>query len=181
MSCCGKLGEALKKIFNALKPLLAVALLCVSAYFLFLAPAGATVGSVFGGLSWMPSVITTSTISATTAGYLALGAAVIVDADGVSKLAGSVANKVGRIAGKVVAAAAAGAGAGLFGGNAWIWALGALALYFLMTGDDEEESTSKDGSAPEADAPPARAEQKTSLSLFSRDADDREGKGTAYA
>lgn len=181
MSCCGKLGEALKKIFDALKPLLAVALLCVSAYFLFLAPAGATVGSVFGGLSWMPSVITTSTVSATTAGYLALGAAVIVDADGVSELAASAANTVGNIAGNVVAAAAAGASAALFGGNAWLWALGALALYFLVIGDKKEEGTSKDGSAPKADAPLARPEQETSLSLLSKDADNQEGEGTAYA
>lgn len=179
MSCCGKLGEALKKIFNALKPLLAVALLCASAYFLFLAPAGATVGSVFGGLSWMPSVITTSAMSATTAGYLALGAAVIVDADGVAELASSAAKTVGNIAGKVVAAAAAGASAGLFGGNAWLWALGALAVYFLVAGDSDEEDTSKDSAVPRADAPPARAEQETSLSLFS-DRDSSAGDGSAY-
>lgn len=138
MSCCGKLGEALKKIFNALKPLLAVALLCVSAYFLFLAPAGATVGSVFGGLSWMPTAITTSAISASTAGYLALGAAVLVDSEGVSQLAGTVASSVGKVAGTVVAAAAGGLVSGLSGGNALLWIIGGLALYFLLTSDDDE-------------------------------------------
>lgn len=148
MSCCGKLGEALKKIFNALKPLLAVALLCVSAYFLFLAPAGATVGSVFGGLSWMPTAIATSAVSASTAGYLALGAAVLVDSEGVSQLAGSVASTVGKVAGTVVAAAAGGLASGLFGGNAALWIIGGLALYFLLKSDDEEE---KEDGARDAD------------------------------
>lgn len=156
MSCCGKLGAALKKIFNALRPLLAVALLCVAAYFLFLAPVGATVGSVFGSISWMPAAISGSAMAATTAGYLALGAAVLVDAEGIGEVVGGAVGTVARTAGAVVAAAAGGALSGLFGGNFLPLALGAFALYLFFTrkkdkdeneGSDSDESSRDDGNS----------------------------------
>lgn len=164
MSCCGKLGAALKKIFNALRPLLAVALLCVAAYFLFLAPVGATVGSVFGSISWMPLAVSGSAMTATTAGYIALGAAVLVDAEGIGEIVGSAVGTVANTAGAVIAAAAGGAASGLFGGNFLPFALGAFALYLFFTRKkDEDESEKSNPDTSSRDGGDSRAPEKPNV------------------
>lgn len=144
MSCCSGLANVLKKVFNALKPLLTVALLCAAAYFLFLAPATATLGSTLGSLSWMPTVIAESTLAASTVGYIALGAAVLVDPEGIGELAGSAAQTIGKVAGSVVAGLAGGVAGGLFGGNfLGFAALGALAWFLFFRKDDDGETVSE--------------------------------------
>lgn len=164
MSCCGKLGAALKKIFNALRPLLAVALLCVAAYFLFLAPAGATVGSVFGSVPWMPLAVSGSAMTATTAGYVALGAAVLVDAEGIGGIVGDAAGAVARTAGAVVAAAIGGAASGLFGGDFLPLALGAFVLYLFFTRKkDEDKSGKSDSDESSRDDGDSRASEKPNV------------------
>lgn len=149
MSCCGKIGEALKKVFKVLKPLLAVALVAFAGYLLWLVPAGATLGSVLAGVSWLPAALTTSTITATTAAYIALGAAVVIDSEGLGAAAGSVAKGVGTVAGKVLAGAAAGVAAGVSGGNNWLLyaALAAAAWYFLFR-DEEDKETETESASP---------------------------------
>lgn len=142
MSCCSKLGDIIKKVINALKPILVVALLCVAAYFLILAPAGSV--ALFEGFTFLPTFATSLSLQASTWGYLALGAAVMVDPNAVGEIAGNAAEAVGKVAGTVAAGVAGGVATGLFGGsNGWFFAaIGAFLLYKLFIakdGDEEEE------------------------------------------
>lgn len=140
MSCCSKLGNIIKKVINALKPILVVALLCVAAYFLILAPAGAV--ALFEGFTFLPTFVTSLSLQASTWGYLALGAAVMVDPAAVGEIAGNAAKAVGEVAGTVVSAAAGGVAASLFGGSSgWVFAaVGAFLFYkFFLASDDDDE------------------------------------------
>lgn len=140
MSCCNKLSDIIKKVISALKPILVVALLCVAAYFLILAPAGAV--ALFEGFTFLPAFVTSVSLKASTWGYLALGAAVMVDPAAVGEVAGNVAESVGQIAGTVISAAAGGVASSLFGGSSsWILAAaGAFLFYkFFLASDDDEK------------------------------------------
>lgn len=135
---CSGISSILKSIVNALKPILTIALLAAAAYFLFIAPAGATLASTFSGISWMPAVIAESSISVVTAGYLALGAAVVLNPEGVAQVVSSVANSVGTVAGSVISGVATGL---ISGSNIGTWALyGALAWFFLFRKDSKDET-----------------------------------------
>lgn len=135
---CKGISSILKSIVNALKPILTIALLAAAAYFIFIAPAGATLGSTFAGISWMPAVIAESTLSVATAGYLALGAAVVLDPEGVAAVTSSVANNVGSVAGSILSGVTAGL---VSGSNIGAWVLyGALAWFFLFRKDSKDET-----------------------------------------
>lgn len=135
---CKGISSILKSIVNALKPILTIALLAAAAYFLFIAPVGATLGSTFAGISWMPAVIAESALSVATAGYLALGAAVVLNPEGVAQVASSVANGVGAVASSIVSGVLKGFASG---SNIGSWALyGALAWFFLFRKDSKDET-----------------------------------------
>lgn len=135
---CKGISSILKSIVNALKPILTIALLAAAAYFLFIAPVGATLGSTFAGVSWMPAVIAESALSVATAGYLALGAAVVLNPEGVAEVASSVANGVGSVAGSILSGVTKGL---VKGSSIGTWALyGALAWFFLFRKDSKDET-----------------------------------------
>lgn len=135
---CKGISSILKSIVNALKPILTIALLAAAAYFLFIAPAGATLAGTFSGISWMPAVIAESALSVTTAGYIALGAAVVLNPEGVAQVTSSVAEGVGSIAGAVLSGVATGL---VQGSSIGTWALyGALAWFFLFRKDSKDET-----------------------------------------
>lgn len=164
MSCCSKLGDIIKKVINALKPILVVALLCVAAYFLILAPAGSV--ALFQGYTFLPTFVTSLSLQASTWGYLALGAAVMVDPSAVGEIAGNAAEAVGKVAGTVVAAAAGGVASGLFGGsNGWFFAaIGAFLVYklFIAKDDDEEEEDAKEKEDAKEESPPSAKSSRDS-------------------
>lgn len=142
MSCCSKLKEIVKKILKAIKPLLTIALLAAAAYFLFFAPAGML--TPLSGVSWLPAWAKTASASATTWGVAALGAALVINPDGVSDIMSNAANAVGTVAGKVAGGLAAGVVGGVtasvFGMSPT--ALIALAglLYFFVFSDDAKDN-----------------------------------------
>lgn len=134
MACCSKIGEFLKKIVNALRPLLAVVLLCTAAYFAFFAGPGMI--AALEGFTFLPAFITAATAPASVWAYAALGAAILIDGKTVGELAGSVASTVGEIAGGVATSVATGVLGGLVGGSTsvttWL-ALAALAYFFIFS------------------------------------------------
>lgn len=134
MSCCSSLVAGLKKVLKKLGPILAIALALYGSYLLFSEAVSLTLWS---GVSWLPAGIETLTLSSTTAGYLALGASLVVDPEAVGEIAGSIANSAGEVAGKVVAGAAAGLGAGvsnaLFGTDlTTLLVIGGLTWFFFF-------------------------------------------------
>lgn len=139
MSCCSKIGDIIKKVINALKPILVVALLCVAAYFLILSPPGAL--ALFEGFTFLPAFVTSLSLQASTWGYLALGAAVMVDPNAVGEIAGNAAEAVGEVAGTVIAGVAGGVASGLFdGSNGWFFAaIGAFLVYKLFIAKDDDK------------------------------------------
>lgn len=132
---CKAIGAVLKKIVKALKPILAVALLAFAAYAFFVI-AGSTLGSV-AALSWMPAGA--ATLTGTTAAYIALGAAVLIDGSTVGSIVGSAAKGVGKVAGAVVSGVVGGALAGVTGGNFWLYAIGGVALWYFLSSDDDKK------------------------------------------
>lgn len=143
---------------DALGPILQIVLLCVAAYFLWFAPQVVT--AALSGFTWLPAAISTATFSAATWGYLALGAAVLIDPEGFGEIAGGVAETVGEVAGSVIAGAAGGVATGLFG-TSWttifFGAIGAYLLYGYLTRDKSDEQSNEkggqDGKQPSNAAP----------------------------
>lgn len=146
MACCGKIGEILKKVVSALKPILQVLLLAVAAYVLIF-DGGATLMAYLKTISWLPAVLTG--LSATTLGYLALGMAVLVDPAQAGEWVGDAASAVGEIAGDVIGAAAGGLASGLVSSPLGMLAL-AAGVYFLFFSGDRK---AKDSPAKANDSP----------------------------
>lgn len=136
MDCCGKIGEVISKIMDAIKPILAVVLLAVAAYYLWWAQPGAW-ASMVAGMEWMPAILAgaSNELIAT----LAFGAALVVSPETVVEIASQAAKTVGSVASKVVAATATGLAAGLFGENGLALLIGAAVLYFFLTRDKAEK------------------------------------------
>lgn len=146
---CGKIGELLKKVVNALGPILAIALLAFAAYAIWIV--GPAALSSVGWLSWMPASVLA--ISGTTAGYIALGASLLLDSDAVGEVVGTIAKKAGEVAGSVAAGLAGGVVSGLTGGDFLTYAvLGFAAWWFLFRDDSEDESKYHVQTAPTTSA-----------------------------
>lgn len=140
MSCCRKIGEVLKSIVKALKPILAVALVAFAAYAVWVV-GPATLGSV-PALSWMPSAILG--MSGTTAGYIALGAALIVDGDTIANIGGELAEGVGEVAGAVIGGIGAGAVSSITSSSLFPWLVGGAIVWFLLKKRKEKEKERKE-------------------------------------
>lgn len=140
MACCGKIGEILEKIIDAIAPILAIALVLAAAYVLVFAAPGVTLGA-FTGFTWLP--VSIAGLSASTAAYVALGMAVMLDPDGAASLVGNAAGKMGEVAGKITAAAFGGVASGLTSGGVGAFllygGLAYLAYKWLFAHDDDEE------------------------------------------
>lgn len=135
MSCCGKIGDVLSSVLNAIKPLLTVALLCFAAYALLWVAPGATIAWL-EGISWLPAAITGATAS--TLGYIALGATLLLDPEAVVDIAKGIASTVGKVAGAVVAGVTTGLLSGLSSSTLLGYAALALAAYFLFFKNKED-------------------------------------------
>lgn len=140
MDCCGKIGDILKSIMNAIRPLLAIALICVAAYFMWWAPTGAW-AAFAANITWMPAFLVGA--SNTTLAIVAFGAALVVDSDTVVALAASGARAVGNVIGSVIGAVATGLTGGLFGKDGLAFLVGGLALYWFLTSDSEKKQASE--------------------------------------
>lgn len=141
MSCCSKLIDSLKKLVKKLLPLIAIGLVLFGGYLLLVAGPGVTLGSVLSGIPWMPAALAASTIPASTAAWLALGAAVIVSPETVGEIVGNVVSTAAEIAGSVVSAGLGGLVSGLTGGGSGSivgYALLAGLVYFLFFSDQAE-------------------------------------------
>lgn len=134
MSCCSKIGEILKSIVKALKPILAVALLAFAAYAIWVV-GPAALGSV-PALSWMPAAVLG--MSGTTAGYIALGAALIVDGDTIASIGGELAEGVGEVAGAVIGGIGAGLVSSVTSSSLFPWLIGGAILWYFWSRDDEK-------------------------------------------
>lgn len=132
---CGKIGELLKKVVNALGPILAIALLAFAAYAIWIV--GPAALSSVGWLSWMPASVLA--ISGTTAGYIALGASLLLDSDAVGEVVGGIADGLGEVAGNVITGLTGGLLAGLTGGNFLTYALLGFAAWWLFFRDNRED------------------------------------------
>lgn len=133
---CGKIGELLKKVVNALGPILAIALLAFAAYAIWVV--GPAALSSVGWLSWMPASVLA--ISGTTAGYIALGASLLLDSDAVGEVVGTIVGNAGEVAGRVITGLVGGVVSGLTGGSFLTYALlGFAAWWFLFRDDDKNE------------------------------------------
>lgn len=132
---CGKIGELLKKVVNALGPILAIALLAFAAYAIWIV--GPAALSSVGWLSWMPASVLA--ISGTTAGYIALGASLLLDSDAVGEVVGDIAEGVGEVAGNVIAGLGGGIASGLAGGNFLTYALLGFAAWWFLFRDNRED------------------------------------------
>lgn len=149
MSCCSKIGDILRKVLDSLGPIISIALLCVAAYFLIFAGPGAI--AALEGFTFLPASLTTLTLQASTWGYLALGAAVIIDPAFVAETAGTIAKSVGNIAGAVVSGLTGGLVSGLFGGDSFLPALvaGGLIWFFFFRKKDNESDSSTEPKEPD--------------------------------
>lgn len=139
MSCCSSITDVLKNILKAIAPIVAIALVCFAIYAIFLAGPGAL--AFLQGVTWLPAGIVA--MEASTLGYLALGAALVVSPETVTEIATSVAKTVGNVAGIVIAGVTGGLVSGLFGGASGTTILGyaavaALAYYFLFKKKDKD-------------------------------------------
>jgi hypothetical protein len=135
MSCCSKIGEILKSIVKALAPILAVALLAFAVYAIWVV-GPATLGSV-SALSWMPTAV--FGMSGTTAGYIALGAALIVDGDTIADIGGEIAEGVGEVAGAVIGGIGGGLVSSVTSSSLFPWLVGGAILWYFWSRDDEEK------------------------------------------
>lgn len=147
MSCCSKIGEVLKSLVKALKPILAVALVAFAAYAVWVV-GPATLGSV-PALSWMPATILG--MSGTTAGYIALGAALIVDGDTIANIGGELAEGVGEVAGAVIGGIGAGLVSSVTSSSFLPLLIGGAIFWFFWLRDDrkEEKDDRKEGDGKE--------------------------------
>lgn len=137
--CCSKIGQILKKIIQAIKPILQVVLLAAAVYFTwFVAPGSIT---ALNGFTWLPTFFTTMTAANTTWAYAALGMALIIDPENIVEAVGSAAGAVGEAAGAVIAGVSSGLSNGLFGGNLLPILLGAAAIWFLFIRKDDKGGT----------------------------------------
>lgn len=138
MSCCDSIIDTLKSVLSAIAPIVAIALMAFAVYAIFLAGPGAF--SFLAELAWVPAGV--AAMEASTLGYIALGAALIVSPETVTDIATSVAETVGSVAGTVVTGIAGGLVGGLFGGSGSIIgyaALAALGYYFFFRKKSPEE------------------------------------------
>lgn len=134
--------DVLKKVLKALGPILTIALLAFAAYMLiFGGPLFMTAIQGFAGI--LPEVIVG--MEAATWGYIALGAAVVIDLATGGEMIGSIVEGVGKVAGKIIAGAAAGLGVGLFGdggfGKVAVYAGLGFLLYLFLTREKDESPT----------------------------------------
>lgn len=155
MSCCSKIGEILKSIVKALAPILAVALIAFAVYAIWVV-GPAALGSV-PALSWMPTAILG--LSGTTAGYIALGAALLVDSDTVADIGGAIAGGVGQVAGAVIAGVGGGLVSSVTSSDLFPWLVGGAILWFFWLRDDGEKGKEDDRKQdnPSAQSPPQPA------------------------
>lgn len=171
MSCCSKIGDILRQIVDALGPILTIALLCVAAYFLiFAAPEALT---ALSGFTWLPTSLTTLSLQASTWGYLALGAAVVLDPATAAEIVGSVASGVGTIAGTVVTSVVGGVVSGLFGTSTSNLLLIGLAGYLLYAYFTREKSAAELEAEAIANAEATTKRQTLLTADASRDQSDQ--------
>lgn len=142
MSCCGKIAAVLKKVLDALGPILAVALVCFAAYLLVFATPGFIVA--MEGFVSLPAFLTG--LEATTWAYIALGTAVIISPETVTEIASEAGQFVGKAVSNIAGAVVAGAAGGVTGffsdglGQGLLYAgLAYLAYVFFFKDDDEKE------------------------------------------
>lgn len=136
MSCCSSITDVLKKVLSAIAPIVAIALVCFAVYALFIAGPG--VLGALQGLSWMPAGL--AAMEATTLGYIALGAALIISPETVTEIATSIATTVGKVAGTIATAALGGLAGGLFDvSSPWGLALLAGAFYYFVLRDKKTD------------------------------------------
>lgn len=149
MSCCNKITDILKGILKAIGPILTIALLAFAAYMIiFEGPLFMSALQGFVGI--LPEAILG--LEAATYGYIALGAAVIVDASTGGEMIGSIVTGVAKVAGKIIAGVAGGVATGLFGpgglSNLLLYgSLGLLAYWFIVKRKDDEDPAATLGTA----------------------------------
>lgn len=139
MSCCSKIGEVLKSLVKALKPILAVALVAFAAYAIWVV--GPAALSTVPTLSWMPTTILG--MSGTTAGYIALGAALIVDGDTIANIGGELAEGVGEVAGAVIGGIGAGVVSSATSSPFFSLLVGGAIVWFFWTRREEKKKEKK--------------------------------------
>lgn len=155
MSCCSSITDVLKSIIKSIAPIVSIALMAFAVYAIFLAGPG--VLACLQGISWLPTGILT--MQASTLGYLALGASLIISPETVTGIANTVATAIGSVAGTVVAGVTGGLASGLLGsGDSSILGYAALAAvaYFLLTrkrDTEESEAASKPRSGVTSESP----------------------------
>lgn len=141
MSCCGKIGQVLKKLSKALKKVLVVVLVAFAAWAIFLAAPGTMLP--LAKFTWLPAWASGITLSAATWGYIALGAAILIDSSTVTELAGKIGQTIGKAA-SAVAAGVAGAAGGFFSGSGLVGIAVVVGFwYFFLRNDKKEEGESK--------------------------------------
>lgn len=111
MSCCSKIADILKKVLSALGPILAIALVCLAAYFFIWAGPG-FITAMEGYLS-LPSFLVG--LEPTTWGYIALGMAVVASPETITQVATSAGKFVGKVVSNVAGAILAGVAGGASG------------------------------------------------------------------
>lgn len=126
MGCCGKIGDMLSGIFDIVKKVLVVALLCAAVYFAFFGGSGAL--AIFSNFTFLPTFITTASASAATWAAVSLGTAILLDPDAVISVGGSLASGIGKVAGAVIAGAGAGVVSGLTGSNLSLMSMVAIGV-----------------------------------------------------
>lgn len=185
MACCSKIGEFLKKIVNALRPLLAVVLLCTAAYFAFFTGPGMI--AALEGFTFLPAFITAATAPASVWAFAALGAALLIDGETVGEIAGSVASTVGEIAGDVASSVATGVLGGLFGGSTsvttWL-ALAALAYFFIFSdGAKNNRQSVSNAFTSDGGGASGRAKQEGDSSIYKESKTNgiKPGDATSYS
>ena len=139
MSCCSKIGEILKSIVKALAPILAVALLAFAVYAIWVV-GPAVLGSV-PALSWMPTALLG--MSGTTAGYIALGAALLVDGDTIADIGGEIGEGIGGVAGAVIGGIGGGLVSGFTSSSLLPWLIGGVIFWYFWSRDDEKKEDEK--------------------------------------
>lgn len=144
MSCCSKIGALLKKVLDALGPILTIALLCFSAYLLIVsAGTGAGLIASMEGYLALPAALVG--LSPTTWAFVAIGMAVVISPTTVGAIASGAGEVVGKVTSGVLSAASkflGGALGGLASGGGGLLTFGLISvgLYFLFgkKGNDEE-------------------------------------------
>lgn len=133
MSCCSKIKDILKSIVKALAPILAVALLAFAVYAIWVI--GPAALSSVSALSWMPSTVLA--MSGTTAGYIALGASLIVDSDTIADIGGEIGEGIGDVVGEVIGGIGGGLVSTFTSSSVFPWLVGAAILWYFWPSDDK--------------------------------------------